>query len=415
MATNVFNKSSWVTMEGLDNLLNGLHVAPYFDTSFAADFQKEFAVGASITVPLPFLPTTRTTLTYNAQAMVRPTTTLTLDQIRGGDLEWDSLEKALDMERGEQRAYKLYVKPVIDQIRQDIDSYCAQFAYQNANMLVGALGTNPTTIDGTSGAALEALQEMGVNPEGDDDIAIIIPPVVARAVKNSALGYFAPVSDIGKQYRTGLMGKSDSQTWYNSMSLWQHTAGTWQTPSAVTVNGASQTGSSLAINCTSGDTFKKGDKFKIASVNAVNLMTKRAFGVAKTFTITADVTATGATATLPIYPPIAGPGNTRQNVDALPANAALLTLFPGTSSPNGKVGMVGLSLTDRAFLLGGVKLELPQAVEAKSQSRDDETGLAIRFVRQWDNRLSTMTNRLDTVFGCGVGLAEQCSVAILCG
>lgn len=411
-ATNAFNKANWVTMEGLDLLLNGLHVAPYFNTDFANEYAKEFAVGATVTVPLPQRYITRTTLTYSPQSMNRPKTTITVDQIRGTDLEWDSVEKALDMERGEARVREIYVKPAIAYLRQDYDSYCAQFAYQNTPMIVGALGTNPTTIDGTSAAALEALVEMGC-PVEDVELGLLIPPVVMRAIKNAAIGYFNPVTDIAKQYRTGLIGKADSFDWYNSMSLYSHTAGTWD--GTVSVNGASQTGSSLDINCTSGDTFKKGDAFKIASVNAVNLMTRRVIrGVAKVFTITADYTATAATGTISIYPAIANPGDQYQNIDAALTNAAALTLFPGTTSPNGKSGINGLALYRDGFMLVGVKMELPTAVEVASQQRDPDSGISLRFVRQWDNIQSRMTNRLDSLFGCGVGLAESCSVRILC-
>ena len=279
-------------------------------------------------------------------------------------------------------------------------------------MVTGALGTNPSTFDTTSAACREALVEMGC-PVEDVDVGMIVPPSVVRAVKNASIAYFNPVTDISKQFRTGLVGKADGLEWYESMSLYQHTAGTWA--SAVTVSGANQSGSSLLVNCTSGDTWKAGDKFKIASVNAVNLMTRRAFNsVAKTFTVLADVTATGSTATLSIYPAISGPGSQYQNVNALPADTAALTLWPGTSSPNGKIGSVGLALYKDAFMLAGVALEVPKAVEVASQQQDPDTQIALRFVRQWDNIQSRMTNRFDTLFGAGVGLAEQCAVCLAC-
>ena len=61
-----------------------------------------------------------------------------------------------------------------------------------------------------------------------------------------------------------------------------------------------------------------------------------------------------------------------------------------------------------------MKLEEPEAVEICRQYQDSETGLAIRFIRQWDNLQSRMTNRFDCLWGRGVGLAEQCSVAVAC-
>jgi hypothetical protein len=61
-----------------------------------------------------------------------------------------------------------------------------------------------------------------------------------------------------------------------------------------------------------------------------------------------------------------------------------------------------------------MKLEEPEAVEICRQYQDPKTGIAIRFIRQWDNLQSRMTNRFDCLWGRGIGLAEQCSVAIAC-
>lgn len=417
---NTFNtvesKQKWVAMKGLSLLKNSLAVGPYFSTEYSGDFAKNFAIGRSMVVPLSqrYIPQ-RNDMTYNPQALDRPVTSITMDQTATIPLEWESIEQALDMERGEERVTDLYLKPAIAYLRQSIETDLAQFAYRNTNMIQGALGTNPSTYDGTSGACLQSLFEMGC-PVDEDNLGLFIPPAVNRAVKNTGQTFHNPVPDISKQFRSGWVDRSDSFDWYASMSLATHTAGTWA--SAVTCNGANQSGASLAINCTSGDTFKNGDKFSIAAVNQVNLMTRQATSTSaagtKTFTITADVTATASTATLTIYPPIFGPGSHYQNVDALNGASAALTLWPGTNSPNGKVGKVGLAMYPGAFFLVGKKLDKPTSVEACEQYQDPETGIAIRYIKQWENRTSTFTNRFDVLWGRGVGLAEQLAVCLAC-
>ena len=404
-------------MKGLSLLKNSLAVGPYFSTEYSGEYAKKYAIGQTLTVPMSQRYTVqRNDMTYNAQAFDRPTTSITVDQTASIMVDWESIEKALDMERGEERVEELYIKPAVAYIRQAIESDLAQFAYQNANMVTGALGTNPSTFDATSAASLQMLQQMGC-PVDDDNLGLFLPPAVNRSVKTASLSYFNPQVDLSKQFRSGFVNKSDSFDWYASMSLATHTAGTWA--GAVTMSSANQSGSSIAVTCTTGDTFKKGDKISIANVNEVNLMTRSTTTTAaagtKTFTITADATGAASAATLSIYPPIYAPGSHYQNVDALPANAAALTLWPGTSSPSGKVGKVGLALYPGSFFLVGMKLEEPEAVEICKQHQDPKTGLAIRFIRQWDNRLSKMTNRLDCLWGRGVGLAEQCAVAIACG
>lgn len=408
-------------MKGLSLLTNELAVAPYFSDEYSGDYAQKFAIGKSMNVPLSQRYTVQQNdMSYNPQAFDRPYTSISVDQTRTIPLEWESIEKALDMERGEERVEQLYLKPAISYLRQELDSFCAQFAYQNTNMVTGALGTNPTTYDATSAAALQALIEMGCPVDGGN-LGLIIPPGVNRAVKTGAINLPSAVSETSKQFRTGYVGTTDSFDWYASNSLYTHTTGVWATvATGVTVNGANQSGSAIVCAATTGDTVKKGDKISFANVNQVNLMTRRTTTTStagsKTFTITADATAAASAITLNIYPAIYGPGSHYQNVDALPANSAIVTLWPGTTMANAtaKTGKVALALYPGAFFLVGMKLEEPEAVEICKQYQDPKTGVAIRFIRQWSNERSAMTNRFDMLFGAGVGLAEQCSVALAC-
>lgn len=411
-----FNKAQYVAMKGTDMLANSLALGAYYSSEYSSEYAQKYAIGSHLTVPMSQRYTVqRNDMTYNPQAFDRPVTGIDVDQTATVPMEWESIEKALDMERGEERVEKLYLQPAVTQIRQSIESDLAQFAYRNCNMLIGALGTNPTTYDGTSAAALQALTEMGC-PNDADNLGLFLPPSVNRAVKTGALGYFNPTLDLSKQFRSGWVNKTDSFDWYASMSLARHTAGTWG--GAVTVNGASQSGSTLNVTCTTGDTFNYGDRISVANVNQVNLMTRvpTSTSTAGTLvlTVTGNVVGAASAAALPIYPPLYAPGSHYQNVDALPANGAALTLWPGTVSPSGKIGNIGLALYPGAFFLVGMKLEEPEAVEICRQYQDPETGIAIRFIREWDNRISAMTNRFDCLWGRGVGLASQCAVAVAC-
>lgn len=413
-STSSFNKANWVAMKGLSLLTNSLGVAPYFSTEYSGEYAKKFAIGRTLTIPGPQrYIVQRNDMTYNPQALDRQPYTINVDQTGTIPFDWESVEKALDMERGEEIVEREYIKPAVAYLRQAIDSDLAQFAYQNANMVTGTLGTAVTTYDASSGACLQALLEMGC-PVDDGNLGLFVSPALNRAIKNTGATYHNPVTDISKQFRTGFVGTSDSFDWFASNSLATHTAGTWA--GAVTMNGANQSGSSITVTCTTGDTFKKGDKISIAAVNSVNLMTRvtttTAAAGTKHFTILADVTGASSAATLSIAPAIYGPGSHYQNVDALPAASAALTLWPGTSSPNGKSGKVGFGIYPGAFFLVGLPLEEPQSAEISRQFTDAKTGISIRFIRDWDNVLSRMTNRFDCIWGRGVGLSEQCAVAL---
>jgi len=71
----------------------------------------------------------------------------------------------------------------------------------------------------------------------------------------------------------------------------------------------------------------------------VNPMTREVLTpVLKQFVVMQDVTLTAGPDTITISPTIYGPGSPYQNVDALPLSGAVITLFPGTTSPQGKSG-----------------------------------------------------------------------------
>jgi hypothetical protein len=411
--TNSWNVVDWLTTEGLRLLTNKLAVAQFGNTNYNKEFTRDFAVGETVRVPRPFQPTIRTGLGYNPQAVTRIYTTVTVDQIFGVDLEWDDVQKALEVTRPDAQLRDQVLDPCMSYIAQEIDSRFTQYAYQHANNVVGVLGTDPTSTTITM-QARQRLIEKACPPSGNK--GFIIPPSVNTSLTPAIQSLFQPDDEVSRLFKEGSLGRLSGFKWYESMSLYSHTAGTWA--GAVTITTTMASGdTTIAITCTNGDTFKKGDKIGITGFYAVNPMTRRTTTTATTMQVTvlADVTASGTSATLSISPAIYGPGSPYQNVNALPTATTALVLWPGTTSPNGKVGKVGLAIHPDAFALVGVKLETPKAVEMSSQQRDPDTGISIRFVKAWDPVQSKMIHRFDVLMGFGSLYSDNCAVAIACG
>ena len=407
---NQFQYTDWFGQEALRRLTNKLTVTEYFNSEFSQNFSQNFAVGETVRIPFPQRFTTRNGLGYSPQPIDMRYTTATCNNVFGVDFEWDSVEKALKMPRPKDYLRENIINPAMDQIAQEIDSRAALFAYQNTSNIVGVLGTNPSSFT-TIGQIRERMIQMAA---GTKKKALLITPAVNTSMVAAAQQFFNDADEVSKQYREGSMGRNNGFDWYESMSLYSHTAGTWA--SAVTVNTAPANGdTSLVVNCTSGDTFKKGDVIGIDAVYPVNPMTRRTFGSSNTkqFVITQDTTASASTATIYVYPAFEGPTSQYANVDALPLASAALTLFPGTTSPNGKHGMQNLALTADAFALVGVKLETPDAAEISVQKRDPASGLSVRFVKMFDPVQSKMVNRFDVAYGFGVLYGDNCSVRLL--
>lgn len=410
---NQFVFTDWVSTEALRLLINKLVVAGIFNTDWKKDFEQDFPVGDTVRIKLPQRFTIRDGLGYTPQPINRLNTTAAINIVKGVDFEYDDMEKMLKMERSLEEISEQYIEPAVAQIAQEIDSQAALFAYQWTNNFVGTLGVDPNAI-AIFEQARQRMFELACPPSGEK--MFCIPPAVNTAMVPALVSLLNPSSEISKLYKNGSLGQLVGFEFYESMSLWRHTAGTQA--AGVTVNGAGQSGSSLLITATAGDTFNQGDKFSIALVNQVNPMTRRTLStVVKQFTVTAPLTAVGggnAADLLQISPAIFLPGSQYQNVDAGPATGAALTMWPGTASPSGKSGAIGLALHRDAFALVSGKFEVPTAVEVASQTVDKETGAAIRYVRAWDPIQSKMVNRWDVAFGFGVLYADNCAVALAC-
>jgi len=415
MAEGQYVFPDWVAEEALRLLINMLEVSQYMNTAFNKEFEREFPVGEVVRVKLPQRFLIRDGLGYSPQPINRINTTVACNQIFGVDFEFDDFEEALLMERSKEEISEQYLRPAMEQIAQEMDTRAALFAYQNANNIVGVLGTDPNSAT-TFMQARQRLKNLAGATRGSDN-AMIVPSSVYTALVPVLQALFNPVDEISEQYKEGSLGRLWNFDWYESESLFRHTAGNWQTPANNTLAATSAGGTTLTVNNTAGDVYNVGDVFSIALVNQVNPMTRRFVSqVSKTFVVTSPLTGTGAgTDVLNISPAIFLPGSQYQNVDAAPLVNALMTLFPGTTTPSLKTGGQGLWLNKDAFAMVGVKLQSPKATELTSQARDKKTGIPVRFVRMYSPTEKKMTNSWDTCIGFGQLYADSCAGRVLCG
>jgi hypothetical protein len=406
---NQYLNTNWVSMEILRILINKLVVAEFFNRSWEKDFEKEFAPGSTVTVKFPWRPFVTNGMGYNPQGIARISTTISLDQWLQIAFEWDDYETAVKLERSEEELRENYWDPCAAAMGQEIDSICASFAYQNASNITGVLGTDPTSVSTYYGARKILMQQ--ACPPGKK--GALISSSMMSSLGSNITSIFHPDDEITRMWKEGSIGVLAGFKFFESQSLYSQTAGTWA--STVTVTGANQNGTALIITGTNGDTINAGDKFSMANVNFVNPQTRRSAGplTPKTFTVVQNYTLDGNADTIQILPPIYGPGSPYQNVDALPANGAALTLWPGTASPNGKVGTVGLALSRFAFGLIGGKLYVPHAVEKSGQAQDPDSGIAVRKVIAWDPVRSMKVNRMDSLIGTGNFYQDNGAVCIL--
>jgi hypothetical protein len=236
----------------------------------------------------------------------------------------------------------------------------------------------------TAGAVLDANSAQVQNRK-----ATLSPFTMARTV-STLTGLFNPATDISRQYRNAKIYDALNFEWFMDQTTVIHTSGSF---SAGTVSGGSQTGTTLTTNAITG-TLKKGDIITLASVNAVNRVTKQDTGQLRQFVVTADV-ATAATS-IPIYPAIVPPVNGQaaqyQTVTASPANSATILLVTPASGSYRQ----NFVYAKQAVTMVTADLEMPPNVKGAREQMD---GVSMRAVTQYVIGTDQTADRLDILFG----------------
>ena len=246
---------------------------------------------------------------------------LQLDTQKHIGIQFGAKEKLLEITDFKERI----LRPQIRTLSSVIEADLILKASQATPNVVGTVGTIPTTMK--TYAQARAKLENYLAPNSDRTFLITSDANVELVDSSKQL--FNASKQIEKNYLTGAMGEAQGGMWYEHQSMSVITNGT---ASGWTINGASQTGSSLNIGgLTAAQTIKKGSKFTIANVFAVHPLTGVATTTLQQFTVTADFTAAGTTGTISIFPAIT-PAAPNKTVSASPANGAATTMVGAASA-----------------------------------------------------------------------------------
>lgn len=347
-----------------------------YDDSFAKSGAK---IGSQLKIRLPNQYTVRTGAALSAQDTTESSTTLTVSTQKGVDLNFTSVDLTLSLDDFSKRILQPAMAVLAANIEADamnmfLDVYNAVNNVGSAitfnKVLTGrkVLNDNLTPIDSSRTCLLNT----------QDNVDLV----------DSLKGLFQSADQIEEQYLEGAMGTTAGFKFYENTLIPTSTTGT--DASNCTVNGASQTGSSITISNGSNKTFAVGDVVTFAGCNRCHPETKADTGVLQQFVVTSAVTAGGTT--LNISPAIVTSGAT-QNVIASPTNSGTVTKV-GSASTVYKPSVV---FHKDAFTFATADLVMPQGVDFSAREVMD--GISMRIVRQYDINNDKFPCRLDVLYG----------------
>lgn len=357
-----------------------------------------FQAGDTIKIAKPAQFTVNTGSALSAQDFAETTATLAVTTQKHVDVNFTSAEIATDLDV--KKWSKRILDPAMKQLASSVEADVMSSVYKSVYNTVGTAGTTPNALL----TYLQANQKLDENlAPMDDERFVLTNPATNAATVDALKGLFQSSEEIAAQYKMGYMGTAAGLNFMRNNLLPTHTNGTMAGASSALVNGATQTGATIAIDGLTGSaTITKGTVFTLAGVFQVHPETKAAYGNLQQFVVTADTTASsGAIAALPISPSITTSGAS-QTVSTTAADNAVITWFDTAAS---SVRAQNLAFHKSAVRFCSVPLVLPNGVDFAAQETVD--GLTVRVLRQYDIANDKLPMRIDILYGSVVVRPEH--------
>ena len=387
-----------ITKECLMSLKNNL----IFSRSVTREYGEEFAnKGAKIGNVLNIRKPSRYEVTSGAALNIQDTTdksiALTLDKHYHVGMAFTQVDRTLSIDRFRER----YIDPAMIALANKVDSAFYSDMYQQVFNSVGVPSATalPSTLKGFVNA--KAKCELQGAPKGT--YAAVVNPLVQASLVEGLKGLFQSQEKIAEQYESGLMGLAGGCKFASSANVASHTIGALGGTPLTNYPSAYVAGSTSLVtdgwsNSITG-ILKDGDVISIASVYAVNPQTRQSTGELAQFVVQSDVNSDGSgNVTITLDRGLYASGQ-YQNVNALPADGAAITIFGHASSYAAVVAPQNLVFHKSAFALGVADLELPDGGVKASRATDKDAGLSLTMTEQFDITNYRTVMRIDFLGG----------------
>jgi hypothetical protein len=407
---NAFQTLTFITRETLRQVKSNLQfVRNCAGEEFTGRFTEAPRKGETIKVRKPTRFVGRDGELFTGEDYIERTVDMTVQTTAGVDIELSNRELMFSMEQLSDRV----VNPAAMTLANKIDRAALRQAIEATANCVGTPGVVPTAMKTYNSARAKTSWEGA--PQDGSHTQLLSPDMqveIADAVKSQ----FHDAPAVKAAFRTGMLGSGAvGADWYECQNIVSHTVGALGgTP---LTNGATADGANSVVTngwtAAAANRLKRNDIITFTGVYAVNPWTRESIGALRQFVVTADVASDGSgNATIPISPSIIASGPF-QNVTAVPASGAAILTFGAVSTYAGLATPQGLRFHKDAFLFGTFDQPNPnKAVEFVQQVSDPDTGIKIRFLRDWDTKANVQINRFDVVWAFGIAFPEfACRIA----
>lgn len=356
------------------------------NTGRSDEFKEQvngYKKGNTVRIDVPATPVAFNGATFaaggNAPDFTEGAVLLTLDTQKHVPLTFSAQEKLLNITEFKTRILAPAMQALISVVQADL---LTRMKNQTPNV-VGTWGTIPNTR--TTYAQARARLEKGLAPKDQRSVQFSSDANLALAEANATL--FNPQGEISDDFLDGAVGTYANFGFFENQSMPVHTNGTG---AGYLVNGANQTGSSIAVNTGTG-TIPAGSIITFAGVNATHPITGADAGYLRQFVVTADYA--GGAGNLQIFPALTPTTATVVgNATTSPAAGAAITIF-GTASTSARQD---LAYQKNAFTAAFAPLPVLASCEGYTATMQ---GISLRVMTFGDGLHDLENTRIDVLYG----------------
>lgn len=388
MANVVFNPT-WAGREVMAVAENDCRFTRGISKKLADDFMiSGVKLGATVGLRLPQRWVTNKGQGLQVQGINDTIVYVTITDQANIGWSWSSIAGTLEI----QDAYERFVNPAGAQMSNTWDKDGLARLYQDVYQAQGTPGTVPVSN--------ATYYNLGVDLDNSavprDSRNMVVNSIMGAAIANANVTLFGPRRTIDEAFEESMFSSDalDWKEWWKDVNVFPHTYGTRSVDGLV--NGANQTGATLATNTWTTATVNRGDVFTLGSgttgTYAVNPQSYQSTTNLQRFVVTTPTSdAAGAMATLPISPSIIITG-AYQTVVASPSNAATVNVL----GASGAISPQGLGFHKQAFVMASAPPVMPNQGKAKIVKRGQ---LAIRVWEGSDIMSDQHPTRMDSFYG----------------
>jgi hypothetical protein len=392
---NTLITPDWITKDAARILVNNLQFANNINRDYDDDYVVAGCkVGTTVKARMPNRFRTTKGQAFQAQAVTDTYVPVTLTDQANVGVAFSTQEMTTDVDDFRERV----LKPAGEQLANTIDYDGLSRVYQDVYNAVGTPAVTATT----NLTYLQAGVKLTNGATPKESRTAILDPLSNATLANANFTLFNPTAAISGAWRSGRMSATNAlgvQKWFEDQNVARHTSGAYTTATPE-VNGASQTGSSLITDgwASGASNLTKGDIFTIEGVFGVNPQNYASTGALQQFVVTVPISDTTGAMTISISPSIVTSG-AFQTVTASPADNADVFVIGATTALTSTVSSQSLMFHRDAFTMVMADLVFPNGGAKASRYSDNELGVALRLVEQYNAQTDQNLTRLDCLYG----------------